>query len=49
MTAIARAPSRTFPLADDAAPLKTIAVFCCLGLLLSLGSAMIGMDLTAGY
>lgn len=49
MTAIARALSHTFPVTADTAPLRTIAVFCCLGLLVSLGLAMIGLDLTAGF
>jgi hypothetical protein len=49
MTAIARALSQTFPVTADIAPLKTIATFCCLGLLISLAMAMIGLDLTAGF
>jgi hypothetical protein len=48
MTAIARALSRALP-ATQTEALKTIAVFCGVGLLVSLLLAAAGIDISAGY
>jgi hypothetical protein len=48
MTVIAQALSRAFPASSDASPLKTIVMFCSLGLLISLCMVVAGLDLTAG-
>jgi hypothetical protein len=50
MAAIARAFSRAFPGADvDVETLRTIALFCGVGLVGSLFLATIGLDMSAGF
>jgi hypothetical protein len=50
MTAIARVLFRAFPAAGfDVETLKTIAMFCGVGLLVSLMVATYGLDLSAGF
>jgi hypothetical protein len=50
MTAIARALSRALPATQtNVEALKTITVFCGVGLLVSLLLATAGIDITAGY
>jgi hypothetical protein len=50
MTAIARALSRAFPGTHvDIETLKTIAIFCGVGLVLSLLLATNGLDMSVGF
>jgi hypothetical protein len=50
MTAIARMMSLAFPTASaEAEILKVIAIFCGVGLLISLAIASYGLDLSAGF
>jgi hypothetical protein len=49
MAAIARALSRAFPGTDaELETLKTIALFCGVGLVVSLFLATVGLDISAG-
>jgi hypothetical protein len=50
MAAIARVLSRAFPATNiEVETLKTIALFCGVGLVVSLLLMTIGMDLSAGF
>jgi hypothetical protein len=50
MTAIARMMSLAFPVSSaEAEILKTITLFCGVGLLVSLCMASYGLDLSAGF
>jgi Flp pilus assembly protein TadB len=49
MTAIAHALSRAFQSADEFDTLKLIALFCGMGLLLSLVSVAYGLDLGVAF
>jgi hypothetical protein len=50
MAAIARAFTRVFPATESSTrPLEIIAIFCGLGLLVSLLVASYGIDLSAGF
>jgi hypothetical protein len=49
MTAIARVLSRATGINVDVETLKTIALFCGVGLVVSLLLASYGLDITAGF
>jgi hypothetical protein len=49
MAAIAKALSRTLGYDFDVETLKTIAMFCAVGLFVSLLFASYGLDLSAGF
>jgi hypothetical protein len=49
MTAIAHALSRAFQSAGEFGTLKQIALFCGIGLLLSLAFLTYGLDLSPGF
>jgi hypothetical protein len=49
MTAIAQALSRAFQPAGESETLKLIALFCGIGLLLSVVSLTYGLDLSPGF
>ena len=50
MAAIARVISRAFPASGfDVETLKSIAIFCGVGLLVSLMVATFGLDISAGF
>ena len=49
MTAIAHALSRAFQSSGELVTLKTIAVFCAVGLLVTLVCLSYGLDLSPGF
>jgi hypothetical protein len=49
MVALARTLSRTTGINVDVETLKTVAIFCGIGLLVSLMSATYGLDLSPGF
>ena len=49
MVALARTLSRTTGINVDVGTLKTVAIFCGIGMLVSLMSATYGLDLSPGF